>query len=380
MASMLLFDCEVKQILNVLPQSYIDWGMKLIGADKAWEKYTGKGIKVGIIDTGIDYSHSDLAPNIAKYKSFIDDTDGVDANFHGTHVAGISCGRNNGTGIVGVAPKAKIYSAKIFDKNSKTTATAEMKALEWMAEEGVHVVNMSYGGLFPIDIPGVKESLQKYHDCVEAVADAGVIMVAAAGNAGTPKDTLDRISWPARFPETFAVGAICQELQRADFSSTGDMLDFAMPGVDVYSCYPGNKWARYSGTSMAAPFLTGCIALLQEYALKTKGRVFTFEEVKNELAKYAIDLGVEGIDPEYGYGMVNIGKIGAAIMDKLVIMLDQPMTIQNNRTLAPLRFVIETNGGQVLGWDNTTKTVTFKTPSGKKVTMQVNNPEVTIEG
>ena len=377
---MLLFDCEVKQILNVLPQSYIDWGMKLIGADKAWEKYTGKGIKVGIIDTGIDYSHSDLAPNIAKYKSFIDDTDGVDANFHGTHVAGISCGRNNGTGIVGTAPEAKIYSAKIFDKNSKTTATAEMKALEWMAEEGVHVVNMSYGGLFPIDIPGVKESLQKYHDCIKAVADAGVIMVAAAGNAGNPKDTLDRISWPARFPETFAVGAICQELQRADFSSTGDMLDFAMPGVDVYSCYPGNKWARYSGTSMAAPFLTGCIALLQEYALKTKGRVFTFEEVKNELAKYAIDLGVEGIDPEYGYGMVNIGKIGAAIMDKLVVMLDQPMTIQNNRTLAPLRFVIETNGGQVLGWDNTTKTVTFKTPAGKKVTMQVNNPEVTIEG
>ena len=377
---MLLFDCEVKQILNTLPQSYIDWGIKLIGANKAWEKYTGRGIKVGIIDTGIDYSHSDLAPNIAKYKSFIDDTDGVDANFHGTHVAGISCGRNNGTGIVGVAPKAKIYSAKIFDKNSKTTATAEMKALEWMAEEGVHVVNMSYGGLFPIDIPGVKESLQKYHDCVKAVADAGVIMVAAAGNAGNSRDTLDRISWPARFPETFAVGAICQELQRADFSSTGDMLDFAMPGVDVYSCYPGNKWARYSGTSMAAPFLTGCIALLQEYALKTKGRVFTFEEVKNELAKYAIDLGVEGIDPEYGYGMVNIGKIGAAIMDKLVIMLDQPMTIQNNRTLAPLRFVIETNGGQVLGWDNTTKTVTFKTPSGKKVTMQVNNPEVTIEG
>jgi len=114
--------------------------------------------------------------------------------------------------------------------------------------------------------------------------------------------------------------------------------------------------------------------------LKLRAGYLPFKEVKNELAKYAIDLGVEGIDPEYGYGMVNIGKIGAAIMDKLVIMLDQPMTIQNNRTLAPLRFVIETNGGQVLGWDNTTKTVTFKTPSGKKVTMQVNNPEVTIEG
>jgi hypothetical protein len=131
---------------------------------------------------------------------------------------------------------------------------------------------------------------------------------------------------------------------------------------------------------MATPYLTGCIALLQEYALKTKGSRFTYEEIKRELIKYAIDLGVEGIDPETGYGMVNIGKIGTAAMIETIANLDQPMIIQNSRTLAPLRFVIETNGGQVLGWDNTTKTVTFKTPSGKKVTMQVNNPEVTIEG
>jgi len=236
----------------------------MLGADKAWEKYTGKGIKVGIIDTGIDYSHSDLAPNIAKYKSFIDDTDGVDANFHGTHVAGISCGRNNGTGIVGVAPEAKIYSAKIFDKNSKTTATAEMKALEWMAGEGVHVVNMSYGGLFPIDIPGVKESLQKYHDCVKAVADAGVIMVAAAGNAGTPKDTLDRNFVAGTFSRNLCSRSYLPRIAKSRFSSAGDMLDFAMPGVDVYSCYPGNKWARYSGTSH------GCTFLNRLYSLTTR--------------------------------------------------------------------------------------------------------------
>ena len=377
---MLLFDCEVKEILSMLPQNYIDWGTKLIGADKAWKKYRGKGIKVGIIDTGIDYFHSDLKDNLIRCKSFIDDTDGFDSNFHGTHVAGISCGADNGTGIVGVAPEAEIYSAKIFNSNGQTSATAEQRALEWLASENVHVINMSYGGLYPVDMPGVKESLQKYHDCIKAVANAGIILVAAAGNSGNPKDTLDRISWPARFPEVFAVGAICQELQRAGFSSTGDLLDFAMPGVDVYSCYPGNQWARYSGTSMATPYLTGCIALLQEYALKTKGSRFTYEEIKRELIKYAIDLGVEGVDPETGYGMVNIGKIGTAAMIETIANLDQPMIIQNSRALAPLRFIVEVNGGQILDWNNQTKTVIFRTTAGKKVKMQVNNPEVTIEG
>lgn len=374
----LIYPYEIKQILNILPQNYIDWGTKLIGADRAWLKYRGEGIKVGIIDTGIDYAHPDLESNLARCKSFIDDSIGYDSGFHGTHVAGIACGANNGTGIVGVAPEAEIYMAKIFNDKGQTTATAERNALEWLAGQNVHVINMSYGGFYPIDVPGVKESLDKYRDLIKAIADAGIIMVAAAGNAGNPRDALDRVAYPARFPETFAVGAISQELQRADFSSAGDMLDFAMPGVDVYSCYPGNKWARYSGTSMATPYLTGCIALLQEYALKTKGRIFTYEEVKKELIKYSIDLGVEGIDPETGYGMVNIGKIGTATLKETIANLDQPMIIQDGRTLAPLRFIVEVNGGQILDWDNATKTVTFRTSEGKKVKMQTDNPEVII--
>ena len=130
---------------------------------------------------------------------------------------------------------------------------------------------------------------------------------------------------------------------------------------------------------MAAPYLTGCIALLQEYAFKTKGRIFTYEEIKQELIKYSMDLGVEGVDSETGYGLVNIGKIGVAATNKITVKLDQPMIIQNSRTLAPLRFITEINGGQILSWDNNTKTVTFKTPAGKKVVMQVDNPEVTIE-
>lgn len=374
---MRLYDTEVKEILNFLPQSCIDWGMKLIGADKAWQKYRGRGIKVGVIDTGVDYSHPDL--NVAECISFIDNTGGFDSGFHGTHVSGIICGKDNGIGIIGVAPEAELYVAKIFDANGRTTTEAQYAAFRWMIKQGVHVVNMSFGGMFPTDIPGVAEFLEEYHRRIREMHDAGIVLVAAAGNSGNPNDTLDRIAYPARFPEVFAVGAICQELQRADFSSAGDMLDFAMPGVDVYSCYPGSQWARYSGTSMAAPYLTGCIALLQEHAFKEKGRMLNFEEVERELIKYSVDLGVEGIDPETGYGLVNIGKIGTAAMIKTIVTLDQPMIIQNSRTLAPLRFITEINGGQILSWDNATKTVIFKTPQGKTVTMQVDNAEVIIE-
>lgn len=370
---------EIKEILNVLPQSYVDWGTKMIGADKAWGKYRGRGIKIGIIDTGIDYNHPDLASNIKRTRSFIDDTDGFDSSFHGTHVSGIIAGVDNNVGIIGVAPEAELYVAKVFGKNGYFTSTAEKNALEWLASENVHVINMSYGGFYPIDIPGVKEALEQYHDLIKEIHNAGVILVAATGNSGNPNDTMDRISWPARFPEVFAVGAICQELQRADFSSAGPGLDFAMPGVDVYSCYPGGQWARFSGTSMAAPYLTGCIALLQEHAFKEKGRMLNFEEVKRELIKYSMDLGAEGIDPETGHGLVNIGKIGTAAMIKTIVTLDQPMIIQNGRTLAPLRFITEINGGQILSWDNATKTVIFKTPQGKTVTMQVDNAEVIIE-
>ena len=370
---------EIKEILQFLPQNYIDWGTKLIGADKAWKKYRGRGIKIGIIDTGIDYNHPDLASNIKRTRSFIDDTDGFDSSFHGTHVSGIIAGVDNNVGIIGVAPEAELYVAKVFGKNGYFTSTAEKNALEWLASENVHVINMSYGGFYPIDIPGVKEALEQYHDLIKEIHNAGVILVAATGNSGNPNDTMDRISWPARFPEVFAVGAICQELQRADFSSAGPGLDFAMPGVDVYSCYPGGRWARYSGTSMAAPYLTGCIALLQEYAYKTKARGFTYEEVQQELIKYSIDLGVEGIDSETGHGLVNIGKVGVATANKTIVTLDQPMIIKNGRTLAPLRFITEINGGQILSWDNATKTVIFKTPAGKVVRMQANSAEVVIK-
>ena len=184
---MRLADVEVKEILNVLPQNHVDWGTKLIGADSAWEKFLGKGIKVGVIDTGVDYNHPDLEPNIKKVRSFIDDTDGFDSGFHGTHVAGIIAGAINDVGIVGVAPEAELYVAKVFGANNRFSSTAERAALEWLASEGVHVINMSYGGFIPIDIPEAKKSLDQYHALIKEIHNAGIQLVAASGNSGNPR-------------------------------------------------------------------------------------------------------------------------------------------------------------------------------------------------
>ena len=371
-------EAEVLEIFSQLPEQVIDWGTKLINADKAWEKYRGEGMRLGIIDTGVDYRHSDLVSNMVEAVSFVDG-DGSDSGFHGTHCVSIPTAADTGTGVIGVAPAAKIYSAKIFDANNKTNTAALFAAFRWMIEKRVHVVNMSFGGFYPLDIPGVAAFLDEYRSRIKEMVAAGIIPVAAAGNSGNSKDTLDRVAWPARFPEVIACGAICQQMQRAHFSSTGPDLDFAMPGVDVYGAYPGNRWARYNGTSQGAPYLSGCVLLIQEWALKTLGRVLTLAEMKAKLKEWSLDLGVEGFDVETGYGLVNIGKITTAATKRAEVSLDVPMALQNGRTLAPLRFIVEVNGGQILSWDGATQTVVFRTAEGRKVTMRVGESHVVIE-
>lgn len=374
-------DVEVKEILTSLPQQVIDWGAHAIGADKAWAKrYTGKGLVYGQADSGIDYNHPDLAPNMLKAKSFIDNTDGFDANFHGTHVAGIAAGCNNNVGIVGVAPDAKILSAKIFDKDGRNTSTAEFAALEWLANEGADVINMSYGGFIPNDIPAGAEYERKYKKFMDELEAAGIVLVAASGNGQSNVPiTWDTVAWPARFDSVIAVGAISEQLERARFSSAGPAVEFAMPGVDIYSCYPGNRWMRASGTSMAAPKFSGCVLIVQQWALEVLGRKLTPAEVRKYLKEFALDLGLEGFDVEHGFGKVNIGKVGTRLYDKVKVKLDVPPTIIGGRTLTPLRPVVELCGGIFESFDNATKTMVFVLPDGRKVTMQVGNSEMVIE-
>ena len=371
-------DAEVKEILTALPQEVIDWGHGVVNMQRAWEKrLTGKGVVVGQADTGVDYNHNDLAPNILKAKSFVDSTSGIDSGYHGTHVAGIMTGCNNGFGVVGGSPDAKLLSAKVFRQDG--SFGGEYDALYWLASEGAKVINMSYGGYFPTDIPEAAQQVKEYEKFLQELVDSGVTLVAAAGNSGNARDKYDRVAWPARFDCVIAVGAISPELKRADFSSVGPAVDFGMPGTDIYSTYPGNRYARYSGTSMASPLTVSCIANLQQWALENLGRLLSPSEVREYLKSFAVDLGFEGFDVEHGYGVINIGKVGTKLLKETRIILAAPPTIINGRTLAPLRAVVELGGGIFESFDSETKVIKFVTGDGRKVTMQVDNPEMLIQ-
>ena len=270
------------------------WGVKRIGAGDVHPNNTGSingnGVNIAIIDTGIDYTHPDLDANYAGGYDFVNnDTQPLDDNGHGTHVAGIVAAEDNNSGVVGVAPEADLYALKALDANGSGYWSDIMAALEWAIYNNIQVVNMSLGS--SSDAPGL-------HDIVIAAYNAGIVLVAAAGNSGNPSGRTDSIEYPARYTEVIAVGATDQNDSRAKFSSTGALLELVAPGVSIYSTVPGG-YASYSGTSMASPHVAGTVALIIASGISNNN------EVRTMLQTTADDLGATGKDIQYGYGIVN---------------------------------------------------------------------------
>jgi len=290
-----LFPFTVQQVSRILLTEYVDYGVTLIGADKLWDKYTGKGINVGIIDTGICQSHVDLSPNIRDCVSFINGEDEEDYNGHGSHVAGIIAGSKNEKGIIGVAPEVNLYSAKAIGKDGTGTEESVYNALAYLKDHKVNIINMSIGiGQVPI-------SMQKL---MKEMHEEGIIFVVAAGNYG--EWSSNTLSGFAKLDFTISVGAIDKQKNRAPFSSIGYQLDYMEPGVDVYSCYKDGGYAVLSGTSMACPHMTGIVALLMEKNLRENNKIPTFKELMTQLNNLAQDLVDDGFDIYSGNGFVNL--------------------------------------------------------------------------
>ncbi len=253
-----------------------------VGADRAWDWAVGDtSILIGVIDTGLDYDHPDLAPNVWTNpgeiagnevdddgNGFVDDVHGfdflnrdgdpMDDNRHGTHVAGIIAARgNNGIGTAGVCWRARIVGLKFLGSTGSGYVSDAIDALEYAIQMGIRITNNSWGG------GGYSRSLR---DEIITADMAGCLFVAAAGNSGSDLDQVD--FYPASFhlPNEIVVAATDENGDLAGYSNYGaTRVDVAAPGTHILSTFPGGGYAMLSGTSMAAPHVTGSAALLWNF-------------------------------------------------------------------------------------------------------------------
>ena len=266
----------------------IPYGVKMVGAPFVWGETMGEGIKVGVIDTGVDIAHIDLKDRIIKYKNFTNE-DYNDYNGHGTHICGIIGASKNNIGLVGVAPRCSMLVAKAFLKDGTCEEKNIINSIRWLTEERVDVINMSFSA---------QNFTPEYHSVIREADKNGIVMVAAAGN-----EAKQGIGYPARFKEIICVGAVDYNRKKAYFSSMGERVDVAAAGSEILSCYPQGKYAVLSGTSMATPVITGAVALIKAKAKKRLRRNLTPDEVKLILKINSHDLGIPGKDENYGYGL-----------------------------------------------------------------------------
>ena len=229
------------------PTQVVPWGIARIKADQCWGSATGLGVKVAVLDTGIDTNHPDLKNNIKggvntilSQKSYKDD------NGHGTHVAGIIAAENNQIGVVGVAPQAELYAVKVLDRKGNGWLSDIIEGLDWCIKNNMRVVNMSLGST---------SDNQSFHEATHNVYLAGISIVASAGNDS------DGIRYPAKYEEVIAVSAVDKNMAFASWSNSGEEIDVAAPGVDIYSTCTEPQYTSMSGTSMSAPHVTGAVAL-----------------------------------------------------------------------------------------------------------------------
>ena len=274
-----------------------DWGHATIGVPDAWKVTKGKGATVAVLDTGYDHGHRDLKSQVIASKDFTGSRSGdSDVAGHGTHCAGIVAAEENGVGMVGVAPQAKILAGKVLGDNGSGLSTWIAAGIDWAVEMGADVISLSLGS----DAPDarIQASINK------AIAK-GVIVVAAAGNSGPREGTA---GWPGSFDGVVCVAAVDSNQAIANFSSRGKSVQVAAPGVNVRSCYPGDRFATMSGTSMATPYVAGCAALYVSQC-KAKGIKYTPADFAAAIAKTSKDLPPVGRDTASGFGLVQPTKL-----------------------------------------------------------------------
>lgn len=247
-------DCQISVHPSAQKSNFLDngipWGIKQIKAPQAWSTTTGHRIKVGVIDTGVDYNHPDLRHSLTRGVNLLRrNALPIDDNGHGTHIAGTIAAANQMHGMIGVAPRALIAPIKAFDHNGSAFVSDIILAIEWCVRNQIKVINMSFG---------MKTRSKALLGAVINAHHAGTIIVASSGNDGK----LRSVDYPARYPQTISVGATTKLRRVAPFSNRGTYIDVYAPGDKITSAWLHGNYNEMSGTSMATSHVSGAIALL----------------------------------------------------------------------------------------------------------------------
>jgi subtilisin len=270
----------------------VSWNIREIQAPAVWPKSRGKGVRVGVLDTGIDSSHPSLRGRVAGGYNVITDSENFkDDNGHGTHVSGIIAASGKGS-LYGAAPQASLYGIKVLDSSGSGSISHIVKGIEWAVDHNIQVLNMSLGS---------NQYSRSLDMAAQMASQKGIVLIASAGNDGNSRGTGNTLDYPARFPSVVSVGAVDQSKRRADFSSTGKGLDIMAPGVDIRSTWTGGGYKTLSGTSMSAAHVSGGAALLLGLYPNRKN-----SRTGKSLVSLSQKLGPSRL---YGHGLLNLAPL-----------------------------------------------------------------------
>jgi len=304
-------DPDVVRIYQDLPvHAFLDYSVPHLHANEVWaEGYLGDGVRIAIVDTGIDQEHPDLAGRIVATRDFTGE--GVrDANGHGTHCASIAAGSGAASDgkYRGVAPAASLYIAKVLDTSGNGMMSGVMAGVEWAVDQGAQVISLSLGSNGPCD------GTDALSEMCDAAVEAGAVLVTAAGNEGPAPYT---IGSPGCARQVITVGAASNVDRMASFSSRGPTRDgrlkpdVVLPGVEIVAARAAGTrmgtvvddyYTAASGTSMATPHAAGVCALL----LQAEPGLAP-AEVKDRLLRTAVSIGAD----VYAQGMGRVDALRA---------------------------------------------------------------------
>ncbi|WP_330238103.1 type VII secretion-associated serine protease mycosin [Streptomyces sp. NBC_00525] len=283
------------------------WGLTALHTDRAWETTRGKGVTVAVVDTGVDGSLPDLAGQVLPGKDLIGFGAGRGDKAwarHGTAMAGIIAGRGHGSGradgVLGIAPEAKILPVRVIleasdparAKARKTRGTALADGIRWAADHGADVINLSLGDDSESAHPEPGEDA-----AVQYALTKGAVVVASAGNGG---EKGDHISYPAAYPGVIAATAVDRYGTHASFSTRRWYATVSAPGDDIVVPAPDRKYYVEWGTSAAAAFVSGAVALV-----RSAHPGLSPAQIKKLLTDTARDAPAGGRDDARGYGIVD---------------------------------------------------------------------------